>query len=83
MALPPGPRGPDYWWLENLDLSKRASRGSVVDPPDGRIPSLTPEAQQRAAPVRSASSFVGGPFNGPEGLRPARALHQRAASPAR
>jgi hypothetical protein len=24
-GLAPGPRGPDYWWLENLNLSKRAN----------------------------------------------------------
>jgi len=66
-GLAPGPRGPDYWWLENLNLSKRAQPWSVVDPPDGRIPSLTPEARKRGAgPPRT--SFAGGPFNGPEDL---------------
>jgi len=66
-GLAPGPRGPDYWWLENLNLSKRAQPWSVVDPPDGRIPSLTPEARKRGAgPART--SFMGGPFNGPEDL---------------
>jgi hypothetical protein len=66
-GLAPGPRGPDYWWLENLNLSKRAQPWSVVDPPDGRIPPLTPEARKRGAgPART--SFMGGPFNGPEDL---------------
>ncbi len=66
-GLAPGPRGPDYWWLENLNLSKRAQPWSVVDPPDGRIPALTPEARKRGAgPART--SFMGGPFNGPEDL---------------
>ena len=23
-SLAPGPRGPDQWWIENLDLTKRA-----------------------------------------------------------
>jgi len=63
-GLAPGPRGPDYWWLENLNLSKRAQAWSVVDPPDGRIPALTAAAKARGAgPART--SFAGGPFNGP------------------
>jgi hypothetical protein len=66
-GLAPGPRGPDYWWLENLNLSKRAQAWSVVDPPDGRIPALTAAARARGAgPQRT--SFMGGPFNGPSDL---------------
>lgn len=65
-GLAPGPRGPDYWWLENLDLSKRAQPWSVVDPPDGRIPAVTPQGRLRAQ--RARSSFLGGPFNRPEDL---------------
>jgi hypothetical protein len=34
----------------------------VTDPPDGRIPAVTPQAQARAAP-RDRGSFGGGPFN--------------------
>ena len=58
------------------------TRGSrawlVVDPPDGRIPRLTPLAQRRLAPSGTlnavnglpvaGSSFGDGPFNGPEDL---------------
>jgi hypothetical protein len=63
-GLAPGPRGPDYWWLENLNLAKRAQAWSVVDPADGRIPALTDAARKRGAgPQRT--SFMGGPFNGP------------------
>jgi hypothetical protein len=62
-------RGPDDWWLQNLDLSKRSQPWLVVDPPDGRIPALTPEGQKRAS-GRVRSSFVGGPFDGPEDLNP-------------
>ncbi|HUL83305.1 MAG TPA: hypothetical protein VL131_14240, partial [Gammaproteobacteria bacterium] len=29
-ALAPGPRGPDQWWLENLDLTKRSQPWLVV-----------------------------------------------------
>ena len=35
-ALPGGRvRGPDDWWLQNLDLSKRSRVWSIIDPPDG------------------------------------------------
>ena len=67
-ALPGGNvRGPDEWWLQNLDLTKRSRPWSVVDPPEGRIPPLTPAGAQRAS-GRVRSSFVGGPFDGPEDL---------------
>ena len=68
-GLAPGPRGPDYWWLENLDLKQRRQPWLVVDPPDGKIPPLTADGRQRAqAAGRPKSSFLGGPFNGPEDL---------------
>jgi hypothetical protein len=62
-------RGPDDWWLQNLDLAKRSQPWLVVDPADGRIPPLTPAGQQRAS-RRVRSSFVGGPFDGPQDLNP-------------
>jgi hypothetical protein len=67
-ALPGGRvRGPDGWWVENLNVAKGGQAWLVVDPPDGKIPALTPEGQRRAqAAGRVRSSFVGGPFNGPE-----------------
>jgi hypothetical protein len=68
-ALAPGPRGPDSWWLENLDLTKRSQPWLIVDPPDGKIPALTAEAQRRAG-GRVRSSFVGGPFDGPQDFNP-------------
>jgi hypothetical protein len=37
----------------------------IVDPPDGRMPPVTPEAQKRAA-SRDRGSFGNGPFDGPE-----------------
>lgn len=71
-ALPGGRlRGPDEWWLQNLDLSRRARPWLIVDPPDGRVPPLTADGQRRAkAAGRVRSSFVGGPFDGPEDLNP-------------
>lgn len=63
--LAPGPRGPDQWWLENLDLTKRAQPWLVSNPPDGQVPPLTPEAEARGAgPQRS--SFQGGKFDSPK-----------------
>jgi hypothetical protein len=60
-------RGPDGWWVQNLHQGKGGQAWMVVDPPDGRIPPLTPEAIARGAgPARS--SFLGGPFAGPEDL---------------
>lgn len=67
-ALPGGRvRGPDEWWLQNLDLSKRSRPWSVTDPPDGTIPPLTAAGAVRAS-ARVRSSFAGGPFDGPEDL---------------
>jgi hypothetical protein len=70
-ALPGGRvRGPDDWWLQNLDLSQRSQPWLVIDPPDGRIPPLTGEGQKRAQAARVRSSFAapGGPFDGPDDL---------------
>src|SRR5213083_1503639 len=41
----------DFWW----DLGKRIAKQTslVVDPPDGRVPPLTPEAQQRSEQRRN------------------------------
>jgi len=61
-------RGPDEWWLQLLDLGKRNQPWLIIDPPDGRIPALTPEAAQRLKGLRPRSSFAGGPFDGPEDL---------------
>jgi hypothetical protein len=49
------------------DLRSRTFRQTslVVDPPDGKIPPLTAEADSRATP-RDRGSFGQGPFDGPE-----------------
>jgi hypothetical protein len=65
-ALPGGRvRGPDAWWVQNLNVANSRQAWLVVDPADGKIPALTPDGQRRAA-RRIRSSFVGGPFDGPE-----------------
>jgi hypothetical protein len=47
----------DFWWDFGTRVSKQSSL--VVDPPDGRVPALTPAAQERAAQRR-------GHFDNPE-----------------
>ena len=65
-ALPGGRvRGPDAWWVQNLNVANSRQAWLVVDPPDGKIPALTPDGQRRTA-RRVRSSFIGGPFDGPE-----------------
>jgi hypothetical protein len=65
--------GPEHWFEWAAHPSARTSL--IVDPPDGRIPPWTHDAQQR--PVdrsrivgygERAGSQTGGPFNGPEDL---------------
>jgi hypothetical protein len=56
---------PGHWGERGAKPTRQTS--FVVDPPDGRIPPLTPEAQRRAA-GRDTGSFGAGPFNGPEDL---------------
>jgi len=51
------------------EISKAARPWFVVDPPDGKIPPVTPEGQRRiAARPRTGSSFSNGVYNGPEDL---------------
>ncbi len=37
------------WWEAKLELTNDRRTSLIVDPPDGRIPSLTPEAETRVA----------------------------------
>jgi len=49
------------------DYARRSFRQTslIVDPPDGRTPGFTPEAEKRRAP-RDRGTFGDGPFNSPE-----------------
>jgi len=55
-----------FWWDRATKVVGTLRTSLVVDPPDGRIPPLTPEAQQRAAveashrPLRATGGFEGG-----------------------
>ena len=62
----PAPIAPPDHWGESASQPVRQT-SFVVDPPNGRIPPVTPEAQKRAA-GRDRGSFGTGPFNGPEDL---------------
>ena len=44
--------GPVHWYEFWNSKSTRTSR--VIDPPDGRVPALTPEAQKRQATLAAA-----------------------------
>jgi len=50
--------GPTHWFESWTGKSSRTSM--VIDPPDGRVPALTAEAQQRAA-ARAAAQAAHGP----------------------
>ena len=48
-------------WFENFN-AKNSRAWLIVDPPDGRVPPLVPDAQGRRGPG-GGSSFGNGPFN--------------------
>jgi len=53
-----------FWWERGWSDGRTSL---IYDPPDGRIPPLTPEAQKRiAAQRRPNNGPAGGPYNGPE-----------------
>lgn len=53
----------DFWWDRGTTVVSTLRTSLIVDPPDGRIPSLTPEAQRRSAARREAQSLL---RDGPE-----------------
>jgi hypothetical protein len=67
---------PQLFWWETLNASNSRA-WLVVDPPDGRIPPTTPEAQKRAAARQEARKRSGrGPADAPED----RSLYDRCIS---
>ena len=49
---------PEHWWQDDLNLVKGSQAWLIIDPPDGKIPPLTPQAkekQARTAPRRANS----------------------------
>lgn len=47
---------PTIWWERATKVVATGRTSLIVDPPDGRIPALTPEAQKRMAATRAATS---------------------------
>ena len=54
----------DAWWDRGTRIVSTRRTSVVVDPPDGRIPALTPEAQRKAALRAEARALR--PSDGPE-----------------
>jgi hypothetical protein len=68
---------PDNWWQDNLFLERGSQAWFVVDPPDGKIPPLTPDASQRQA-ARAAARRNSG--RGPADSYEDRSLYDRCIS---
>jgi hypothetical protein len=54
----------DFWWDRGTSIAKTLRTSLITDPPDGRIPPLTPAAQKRADQVKEARHVH--PADGPE-----------------
>ena len=65
---------PSNWWQDNLDLHRGSQAWFVVDPPDGKIPPMTPEAQRRIAERAAARKASG---RGPADSYTDRSLYDR------
>jgi hypothetical protein len=55
----------DFWWDRGTRVVPGRQTSLVVDPPDGRVPSLTPAAQTLQA-ARADARRLRGPADGPE-----------------
>jgi hypothetical protein len=53
----------EFWWDRGTKLVKTRRTSLVIDPPDGKIPALTPQAKKRMAALEEASER---PAQGPE-----------------
>ena len=65
---------PDHWWQDALFLEKGSQAWLIVDPPDGRIPPLTPEGERRIAARAEARRNNG---HGPSDSWEDRSLYDR------
>jgi hypothetical protein len=68
---------PSGWWQPNLTMVKGAQAWFVVDPPDGKIPPMTPEATQRIAAQAAARRNSG---RGPADSWEDRSLYDQCIS---
>jgi hypothetical protein len=51
----------EFWWEHGSKVVASRRTAIVVDPPDGRVPALTPEAQKRAQRLAAARSKADNP----------------------
>jgi hypothetical protein len=65
---------PNNWWQDNLDLHRGSQAWLIIDPPDGKIPPLTPDAQRRIAERTAARKASG---RGPADSYTDRSLYDR------
>jgi hypothetical protein len=65
---------PDHWWQDALDLAKGSQAWLIVDPPEGRIPPITPEGEKRIAARAEARRNLG---HGPSDSWEDRSLYDR------
>src|SRR5262245_41545283 len=59
-------RAYNEFWRDRGKVVSSLRTSLIVDPPDGKIPPLKPEAQKRNADRTEAARKLGGAFDGPE-----------------
>jgi hypothetical protein len=59
-------RAYNEFWRDRGKVVSSLRTSLIVDPPDGKIPQLKPEAQKRNADRAEAARKLGGAFDGPE-----------------
>ncbi len=70
----------DFWWDPGTRVVKSLRTSLVIDPPDGRIPPMTPAGRDRQTERRAANR--GHEFDGPENRPlPERCLIMQGAGP--
>jgi len=65
---------PDNWWQDALNLRKGSQAWLIVDPPDGKVPPMTPDAERRIAAKVEARRRLG---HGPADSWEDRSLYDR------
>jgi len=65
---------PNNWWQDALDLKRGSQAWLIVDPPDGKIPPMTPEGQRRST-LRAEARRASG--RGPSDSFEDRSLYDR------
>jgi hypothetical protein len=65
---------PDNWWQDALNLTRGSQAWLIVDPPDGKVPPMTSEGEQRVAARAEARRSNG---HGPADSWEDRSLYDR------